>query len=483
MTRVDDTRASTATVSTSLGTVRGSSEGGIRRFLGIPYAMPPFGERRFALPEPVTAWSEERDATAFGPTAPQHPYQGSIGELLSSVEIDGDDILTVNVWSPADADGLPVMVWFHGGALERGTPALSAYDGTTFARDGVVFVSVAYRLGSEGFSVLDDAPRNLGLADAAAGLQWVHREIAAFGGDPDRITIVGESAGGALVAALLTRPDTAPLVAAAVIESGPLIAESPGRAGRVTRAIAKRLGIPATREAFSQMPPDQLLDARRELAAGSTPLRGAPSFALALDDGSLPRSPHEALASVDVPLIIGTNTDEYRLWFPPAALERITPLTLFIARTALGISRRAVGAYKSAWPGATTGEIFGQLATDVLLRGPMVSVARARSAPTYVYEFAWPSPVRGLRAAHALEIGFVFDSLDSPDTRRMAGAHAPQALADRMHRDWVQLIRTGDPGWPAFDEAGQALRYDEETTTVPLPRGDALATLPAPRVR
>jgi para-nitrobenzyl esterase len=144
----------------------------------------------------------------------------------------------VNVWTPSGeppAAGRPVLVWFHGGALERGTPALPGYDGTTFARDGIVFVSVGHRVGAEGFSVLDGAPRNLGLSDAAAGLRWVQREIAEFGGDPDRITIFGESAGGALVAALLCRPDTAEIPSAAIIQSGPLAASSPEQAGRVTR--------------------------------------------------------------------------------------------------------------------------------------------------------------------------------------------------------------------------------------------------------
>ncbi|WP_258566812.1 carboxylesterase family protein [Microbacterium sp. Se5.02b] len=155
-------------------------------------------------PQPTTAWHGVREATRFGPTPPQHPYAGEIGELLGSVRIDGDDILTANVWAPTEASGAPVLLWIHGGALERGTAALPLYDGTVFANAGVVFVSINYRLGSEGFSVLDGAPRNLGLRDAAAALEWVHREIAAFGGDPARITAMGESAGGAVVAGLRT---------------------------------------------------------------------------------------------------------------------------------------------------------------------------------------------------------------------------------------------------------------------------------------
>lgn len=155
-------------VTISTGTVRGEEDAGIRRFLGIPYAAPPFGENRFRAPRPPAQWDGVRDATAFAATAPQLPYPGAIGELLGSVEIPGDDILTANVWTPSDAANAPVVLWIHGGALERGTPALPGYDGTAFARTGIVFASIGYRLGSEGFSVLDGVPRNLGLRDVAA---------------------------------------------------------------------------------------------------------------------------------------------------------------------------------------------------------------------------------------------------------------------------------------------------------------------------
>jgi para-nitrobenzyl esterase len=481
MAPVSDTQAPKTTITLSTGEVAGAVEHGIRRFLGIPYAQPPFGARRFALPVPVEPWDEPRDATAFGPTAPQDPYSGAIGELLSSVEIPGEDILTVNVWAPAEApaEGLPVMVWFHGGALERGTAALSIYDGTSFARDGVVFVSVNYRVGSEGFSVLEDAPRNLGLSDAALGLAWVAREIAAFGGDPARITIVGESAGGAIVAALLMRPDSAPLVAGAVIESGPLEAESPERAARVTRALAKAMGVPPTAEAFRALTPRQLLNARKAQSGRGTPLGGV-GFTLALDRDSLPVSPHVGLADVAIPLVIGSNTDEYRLWFPPAALARIGRLQLLAGRVALRIPGRTIAEYRRAFPGASTGEVFGQVATDRLLRGPAVRTAQQRSSPTFVYEFAWPSPVRDLRAAHALEIGFVFDNGADPDSLRLAGADAPQSLADRMHGDWVAFIRSGDPGWPAYDERRLVQIFDTESRVEPLRRAAALDALPLP---
>lgn len=465
-----------ATVST--GIVRGEAIGGVRRYLGIPYAAAPFGPNRFRAPQPAPPWEGVRDATAFGPTAPQHPYSGAIGDLLGSVEISGDEILSVNIWTPDDAEGAPVVLWVHGGALERGSAALPLYDGAAFARAGIVFASINYRLGSEGFSVLEGAPRNLGLQDASAALAWVHQEIASFGGDPAQITVMGESAGGAIVAGLIANPSSRGSIARAIIESGPLEAQSAKKAGRVTAQLAKRLGIRADRAGFLGASPAKLLHARRRQAAGSSPLGGAPGFQFAVDAESLPHSPHEVLADTDVPLLIGSNTDEYRLWFPPEALAGISEAKLLLARLALRIPRRAVSAYRAVWPGATTGEIFGQLATDIMLRAPLTRLARARTAPTYVYEFAWQSRVRDLRAAHALELGFVFDRLGDSEAQRLAGDDAPQNLADEMHSAWISFIKTGDPGWPVFGEERATRLFDTVSATVPQRRAEALDVLP-----
>ncbi|UOE26406.1 carboxylesterase/lipase family protein [Agromyces soli] len=471
--------ASAVAASLSTGAIRGLDEGGVRRFLGIPYAEPPFGSRRFAAPEPVAPWAGVRDAERFGPTAPQSPYRGALGELIHCPVIEGDDILTVNVWAPAHPrpTPAPVVLWLHGGALERGAAAQSGYDGTTFARDGVVFVSANYRLGVEGFSVLDGAPANLGLLDAALALEWVHREVAAFGGDPARITIMGESAGGGLVAALLARPASRPLVAGAIIQSGPLEAVAPERAGRASDAIAKRLGIPATRDAFAAMPPAELLRARSEIAAGSSPLNGAPGFALAIDPATLPASPVDALADAEVPILIGTNTDEYRLWLSPEALGEIGSVKAWLARRVMRISERAARAVRRAYPDATPGEVLGQLVTDRMLRAPATRLAQSRIAPTFVYEFAWPSPVRELRAAHAVEIAFAFDGLNDEDALRLSGADAPAALAREMHAAWVAFIATGDPGWPAFAGERTTRVWDERSQTVPQRRAEVVDAL------
>lgn len=341
----------------------------------------------------------------------------------------------------------------HGGALSRGSTALGGYDGSTFARDGVVFVSVAYRLGTEGFSVLEGAPLNLGLADVIAAVQWVRDEISAFGGDPEQITLFGQSAGGNLIAAFLAH-DGHPAVKRAIIQSAPLTARSTKVAGRITRLVAKDLGVPTTRGAFAAIPPADLIAAQQRVTAGTTPITGGPGFALAIGGDLVPENPETALAqgaADEVELMIGATSEEYRLWFVPSGLlDRISPLLVLAARLKFRIPNRVVAAYRRNHPRANAGTMLGLLATDLLLRLPLNRLADdrlSRGRATWVYDFVWPSPVMGLGAAHAVELGFVFDLVRHPDSLGLAGDSAPQQLADDMHGAWVRFAKTGDPGW------------------------------------
>ncbi|MFF2623688.1 carboxylesterase/lipase family protein [Oerskovia jenensis] len=474
-------------VLTSKGAVEGTVVDGVERFLGVPYAAPPFRDRRFAAPRPVEPWDGVRDATRYGPTSPQSPYPGALGALLPTVRIAGDDVLHVNVFTPAERGTglLPVLVWVHGGSLAHGSNALAGYDGTRFAQDGVVFVGINYRLGAEGFSVLDGAPRNLGLADQLAALAWVQDEIAAFGGDPRHVTLAGQSAGGNTVSAILAHPSAPDLVARAIVQSGPLSAQTPARAGRITRAMGKDLAVPTTREGFATVLPEALVASQGRVTAGATPLTGGPGFSLCLDGDLVPRAPHDALvagAGRTIPLLVGATTEEYRLWFVPTGLlSTFRRLHLAVARRKVGISARAVRLFRRNRPGAPTGVVLGALATDVLLRVPLQQVADARrtaGAQTYVYEFAWRSPVADLGAAHAVELGFVFDGLATPDAVALAGPDAPQSLATAMHSAWVAFATTGDPGWQQWDETRPVRVFDgEQDPVVRAPRDDERAAL------
>jgi len=468
-------------ITLSSGSVRGSSSGGVGRWLGIPYAAAPVGERRFALPVPPAPWTGVRDATAYGPTAPQAPYSGGIEALLPTVVVEGDEFLNVNVWAPTGAQGAPVMVWVHGGSLAHGSNALDAYDGTSFARDGIVLVTLNYRVGAEGFSVLEGAPLNLGLADVVEALRWVQREIAAFGGDPANVTVFGQSAGAILLSALVANPPG--LFARAILQSGPPAASPRAKAGRITRLMAKKLGIAPTRDAFAAIPASELVAAQVAVTAGSTPITGGAAFSLAIGDGLVPAEPLTAILAgggSGIPIMLGSTTEEYRLWFVPTGLmDKISGALFAGARLKFRISGRTLGVYRANRPGASRGELFGALATDLLLRLPFNRIADARlagPATTHLYEFAWPSPVQGLGAAHAVELGFVFDRLASDDAVRLNGRDAPQQLADDMHSAWVRFATTGDPGWPAWSASRPVQVFDAPASGVALaPREDERA--------
>ncbi|UOQ89781.1 carboxylesterase family protein [Agromyces endophyticus] len=478
-------------VAVSSGRLRGTRIGGVARFLGVPYAAAPFGDRRFSAPQPHPGWPGERDASSPGATSPQAPYGGGLEHVLPSIEIAGDEILNLNVWAPdsamSDAEtggagaGLPVMVWVHGGALSRGANALDSYDGTPFARDGVVFVSVNYRVGSEGFSVLDDAPLNLGLLDVIAALRWTRREIAQFGGDPARVTVAGQSAGASLIAAVLAHPEASGLVDRAILQSGPLAARPREQAARITRLIAKDLGVAPTREAFSSIAPDALVAAQLRVTAGTTPVTGGPGFALAIGEG-LP-DPEQALvdgAADAVPVLIGCTAEEARLWLEPTGLvDRIGRRHLLGARIAFRIRSRTMRRYRENRPDLRRGDLFGVLATDLLLRLPINRWADARlgrGAATWVYEFAWRSPRLGLGAAHCMDLPAVFDRLDAPDAVALTGGAAPASLAAEMHGAWVAFCRGGDPGWEPWNRLRPVRTFDTETRTVFAPREDERAS-------
>lgn len=457
-------------VRTSRGAVRGTAEGGIARFLGIPFAAPPFGVHRFELPRPHAPWSDALDATRFGPTPPQTRYEGVYSRLLPCPIIDGEEILNVNVWSPADAlEGarLPVMVWVFGGALIRGSNAWPTYDGTAFARDGVVYVAVNYRVGVEGFARLEGAPDNRGLADVVAALRWVRDEIASFGGDPDDVTVFGQSAGGVLVSTLLGSPAAAGLFRKAIIMSagmGPM-PRLPERT--LATAIAEDLGIPRTKEGFAARPAAELTAAQARALSGSTIGTGTLFPVIVSGDDLLPEPLWDALergAADDVPVLIGTTAAESRFWYAPALAPRELNADVVEALLpAVGISRAVFDLYRRNRPGDDPVAVYGALVLDWICRLGLNWFADRRSAVgarTWAYEFAWRSPVLGLGAAHCVDLPFLFDNLDDEWSRALVGDAAPQPVADEMHGAFVRFAKTGDPGWEQWNHKRPVMTFD-----------------------
>jgi len=288
--------------------------------------------------------------------------------------VPGDDCLNLNVWTPSPdrAARLPVLVWLHGGALTRGSSAVPVYDGSAFARDGVVFVSVNYRLGVEGYGLFPDAPANPGLRDQLAALEWVREAIPAFGGDPDRVTLCGQSAGAISAGALLAAPRAAGLFRRAVLQSGPPEAADRDKVRRMVRRMASRLRIPATAEAFAAVDRELLLRTQAEVGRMSSPVLGGPAFGIVVDGDLVPRDPLEALveqgAARDVGLLMGWTSEEHRLWVVPNGLlervDRLGQVALAGARARCHCGPDVTRGYREIHSGAGVADTVGQLVTD-----------------------------------------------------------------------------------------------------------------------
>lgn len=460
-------------VETRGGKLRGLFSDGISSFKGVRFAAPPFGANRLRPPQPVGVWDGLRDALAFGPKSPQVAYPPGIAEGIPELVGSGEDCLTLNIWtSDIGGPGLPVMVWIPGGMFEfHATGATPFYDGSRFARDGVVCVTVSYRVGAEGFLYLNDGTANLGLLDQIAALEWVQANIAAFGGDPSKVTLFGESAGAMSVATLLAMPRAKGLFRRAIVQSGntPKV-NSAETAERIGRRLAELLGVEATREAIAATSPERVLQSQAKLR-NELLMRPDPAFwgevalsylpwAPTVDHDTLPEPPIERIAAgdaADLDLLVGSNTEETRLFFVvDGSVDRITEEALSAIAGAYGLSEEGLSAYRAEYPAASAGELFSAIQTDWYWRIPAVRMAdahvRTARARTYMYEFAWRSPQFGgrLGAAHSVEIPFVFDTLGL-GTQPLLGPDPPQSLATAMHRAWVDFAVLGDCGWPKYN--------------------------------
>ncbi|WP_127818567.1 carboxylesterase/lipase family protein [Microbacterium sp. CPCC 204701] len=482
-------------VATASGRVRGlwrgerGSRGASAAFLGIPFAKAPVGDLRFAAPVPPEPWDGVRDVLEYGATA----QRGEPGiTLIPEPSIPGDATLNVNVFTPAPAQtdaALPVLVWIHGGGYISGSPASPWYDGRAFNRDGVVTVSISYRLGFDGFGHIPGAPSNRGVRDWLLALQWVQHNIASFGGDPSRVTIAGQSAGGGAVLTLLGMPEAQPLFHAVYALSGAVADVSLERARTASAHLAHLAGVAPTRDGFASVPEDTLRVLQEKAGAPDSTDRIAPVRALLTDglpwgptiDGELLAQPTLASLRSGVgagkPLVLGSTDDEFTMVMDDAKRAlRLLPAALGLAKLGLPRERRrAYLADNGPQRRKGTAAVLGRYVTDVVFRSEVVRIAEARgSAPTWVYRFTWPSPTRGW-ALHCLDVPFWFDCLDDPHVRTIAGDAPPRRLADAVHGAAVALIRGGDPGWRPWSDAPGATRIFGAEASAPdvLPDGYA----------
>ncbi|MFK0116596.1 carboxylesterase/lipase family protein [Streptomyces sp. NPDC090994] len=477
-------------VGTAGGAVRGRREDGLTVFRGIPFAAPPVGEARFAAPRPAEAWDGVREAYAFGPPPPQDllvPGQAAAGS--------GDgDWLTVNVWTP-DADPAarrPVMVWIHGGAYKLGHGGSPGYDARRIAADGdLVVVTFNYRVGMEGFARIDGAPANRGLLDQVAALEWVRDNIEGFGGDPDQVTVFGESAGAGSIAALLAMPRAGGLFRRAIAQSVPGTFFSDELARDIGAALAAEAGLRPTAADLATVDPDRLVRAGQTLAAKMPGYTGrwgqaAPTvtpYSPVVDGDVLPVLPWRALAdgaSRDVDLVVGHNRDEFRLFVAMGGQLG----TIGEERAASALRMYAPGpggeaAYRAAFPDAGAGELYEKVQTDWLFAVPTMRLAEAHLAGggrAHAYELTWPAPGNGggLGACHALDLPLLFGTFDADlGALLFAGAEPDEvalALSARFRASWTAFARTGDPGWPAYDTGRRLVQVlDTEPAVVPYP--------------
>ncbi|MFF1278104.1 carboxylesterase/lipase family protein [Streptomyces marokkonensis] len=480
-------------VTTAQGAVRGLRRGHTTAFLNIPYAAPPRGAGRFAPPQPHEPWDGTRDATVPGPNAPQSERK------LGSVDMSpyfgtgwsrGEDYLTVNVFTPAGG-GLPVMVFVHGGGFVAGSTRSAMYDGSAFARDGVVLVTLNYRLGIAGFLDLPGAPANRGLLDVVAALRWVRENIAAFGGDPHNVTLFGQSAGATIVGGVLATPEATGLFRRAIVQSGSgLGAFTAEQAARVTRAAAGALGIEPDVDAFAEIPDERLVKAASRLTGidlqtdtHRDPLIGLSPFSLVLDT-----QPAESVAaglSAGVDLLIGINTEEGNLYLVP--VDKYATSTAGDVDNAAARSHpkpaQLVETYRKARPEASFGELRSAVMGDALFGAGSWALAGAHAAhpesATFSYEFAWRSHALDgrLGAAHTVELPFAFDLAHLPQLLgpvALLGPDKPPAdLATRMHEVWIRFARTGDPGWYPYDTERRAtMRIGAQWNQIDDPRSE-----------
>jgi para-nitrobenzyl esterase len=456
-------------VATVSGIVRGRWENGVAVFRGMPFAEPPVGRLRFAAPRPVAGWSGVREAFEFGPPPPQEAW----GAARQPGKATGDDWLTVNVWTlaPEASAHRPVLVWIYGGAYKLGSADDPGYNGGRLAHDGdVVVVTFNYRIGIEGFAHIEGAPANRGLLDQIAALEWVRDNIAAFGGDPSRVTVFGESAGAGSIAAMLAMPRARGLFRRAITQSVPGTYFSEELAADIAEVLAAEVGLRPTVADLAGIAPHTLPGAGAAVTAKMAryvdrwgPVALTPTaFSPVVDGAVLPSTPWEALAAGagrDIELIAGHNRDEFRLFLVlggrlgPIAAEQVSAVLRLC-----GPGPDGEAAYRAAYPDAPAGQLYELAQSDWLFRMPSLHLAQAQAdggGRAYLYELTLPAPGAGgaLGACHGLDVPLTFGVYAGLGEMLIGPAPTPdvEATSSAIRAAWTTFAATGDPGWPAYD--------------------------------
>jgi len=468
---------------TTHGPVRGVDDGVAMAWKGVRYAAPPMGGLRFRAPQPPQRWTEPADASVFGTVCPQPPVPNFPMNLGARPD---EDCLKLNVWAPsgtAPGDAKPVMVWVHGGAYVLGSGSQPYYNGRRLAHGGdVIVVTFNYRLGAFGFLDVPGFDSNVGLRDVLAALRWVRDNIAAFGGDPGRVTVFGESAGAGIVTTLLAVPAATGLFAAAIAQSSPVTSVyDRGRAELVTAEVLEFLEIRSGDERrLAELPVPALIAATKKVF-DEVPVRnpGRLAFVPIVDGELLPDYPITLARegrTHPVPLVIGTNKNE-------AALFRLmrSPLMPYTPRAITSLFDQIAGEQPDLQlpTEEKLGTAYGDkkraarglsIANDVSFRMPSVWLAEGHNAvaPVYLYRFDYASPLMKLLlvgAAHATELPYVWGTLGVPQdmTLKLGGARTAKAVSKRIRSRWVNFAATakptglpGEPEWMPYQDSDRA---------------------------
>jgi para-nitrobenzyl esterase len=475
-------------VTTRQGKLEGDRHRGVERFKGIPFARPPIGPLRFQAPQPPQAWNGIRDATAFGPAAPQigpvhRLIRGMIGVAGSR---QSQDCLYLNVWTPrADAERRPVLVWIHGGAFILGSGSTALYSGSRLAARGdVVVVTINYRLGALGFLCwdvihggADRPPANVGIRDQIAALEWVRDNIDQFGGDPENVTIFGESAGAMSTGTLLGVPAARPLYHKAILQSGAAHnVSSQSKAARAAEYFLEALaGEDVSLEGLVSLPVTRLMQAQMEATRRVGLDDGMMAWQPCVDGDLIPEQPLVAIDRGDAgdkPVLIGTNRDEFSLFTfldrdrlsDKDLAERLRRIAERAGGDADALVERILGVYGPRTgrrdPGANRRWI--QLQNDRIFHYPATRLAEAQSdhqEKTFSYLFEWAPPLigRALGACHGLELPFVFGTTGTGLVRAaLVADRSAGSLGDYIQDAWTSFARVGRPDrgqlpeWPAY---------------------------------